>query len=265
MASLYKAGNAEVYERLMGRWSRRLAPPFIQFAAPGNADTLIDVGCGTGSLTFALAEAFPQAHVLGVDASSAFLDYARARAAAPRLSFREADATALPFAQGQFSAALSLLVLNFIPDYRSAAQEMRRVTMPGGVVAAAVWDFAGGFTHLRMLLDTAALLDPAGDALRTKLFAAPLTGPQELAALWSEIGLRDVTFSSLAIRMDFETFMDFWAPFLGGEGSIGPYVAGLDKDMRANLEHHLRRAYLSGREDGARSFVASAWVVRGIR
>ena len=50
----FNARDAAAYEQVMGRWSRRLAPLFIDFAGVGEGERLIDVGCGTGSLAFAL-------------------------------------------------------------------------------------------------------------------------------------------------------------------------------------------------------------------
>jgi SAM-dependent methyltransferase len=266
VASTFAATNAEVYDRLMGRFSRRLAAPFISFAAIEDADSILDVGCGTGSLTFALAAAAPKAAITGIDVSQAFVDYARAAAKHPRLAFEQGDATALSFADQSFGAALSLLVLNFVPDWEKAAREMQRVSRPGAVVAAAVWDMRGGLPHLRVFLDTAAALDPgAGAALRAKMLSMPLTGAGELAALWVALGLREVEEAALTIRMDYHAFADYWEPWLGGQGMIGPYVASLSEEGRGAIERHVREAYLAGGDDGPRSFTATAWAVRGIR
>jgi ubiquinone/menaquinone biosynthesis C-methylase UbiE len=164
--SIYNANDPVAYERSMGRWSHRLASLFIDFAVPPENGKILDVGCGTGSLVFALAKAAPEAAVTGVDYSQAFVDYARAQSTNPRLCFERGDAAALPYGDGEFNAVLSLLVLNFIPDAERAAREMKRVTRPGGMVAASVWDFRGGLTFLRVFADTAAVLDPSGQAFR---------------------------------------------------------------------------------------------------
>jgi SAM-dependent methyltransferase len=265
MGSSYAASSAAVYEEMMGRWSRRLAAPFISFARIGGAATVLDVGCGTGSLTFALAEFAPKVTVTGIDISQAYVDYARSKVTDPRLTFEQGDATALPYEDGAFGSTLSLLVLNFVPDAEKAAREMARVTRRGGVVAASVWDFRGGLTHLRVFMDTAAVLDPGAEVLRSRLCSAPLTGPGELAAAWTEMDLREVEQASLTIRMEFRSFADYWEPWLGGQGVVGPYVASLNEEKRMLIERHLRLAYLAGGEDGARSFAATAWAVRGLR
>ena len=265
MTSQYAGGNANVYEQMMGRWSQRLARSFLDFAAIADVDSVLDMGCGTGSLAFTLADAAPEAKITGIDASQAFVDYAKSRTSDPRLTFEQGDATALPHADHAFSAALSLLVLNFVPGYEMAAREMVRVTKPGGVVAASVWDFRGGLTSVRMFLDTAAALDPNGDAIRSKIYSMPLIAPDELGRLWTTVGLREVRQTSLTIRMDFNSFADYWEPMLGGQGSVGPYAAGLEGEKKAIIEHHLRLAYLAGGQDGPRSFAATAWAVRGVR
>ena len=262
--STYRADDALGYQQSMGRWSSRLASSFIQFAAIPDATRILDVGCGTGSLTFALADKLPRAAIVGMDYSQAFVDCARSKSNDPRLQFEQGDAAALRYDDATFDATVSLLVLNFVPAAEQAAREMRRVTRHGGVVAAAVWDFKGGLTFLRVLADTAAVLDVGGEAFRAKQFSAPFTGPGEFAATWSAMGMKDVVQTSLTIRMDFTSFVDYWTPWLSGQGTVGAYLTGLDRGQLAQLEEHMRRAYLAGADDGPRSFAATAWVVRGI-
>jgi trans-aconitate methyltransferase len=266
MATVFAAGNAGAYERYMGRWSRRLAVPFLDFAATGNPRSVLDVGCGTGSLTFVLAQRWPQAKILGIDSSQAFIDAGRAQAPDVCVTFQQADAAVLPLADQSFDATLSLLVLNLIPEYERAAREMARVTKAGGVVTAAVWDVRGGMPHQRMLLDAAAVFDTVGGAaFRTNSLSTPLAGPGELAALWTKIGLNSVVQTYLTIRVEFQSFADYWEPFLGGVGRLGPYIAGLSPDTRARIERHLRLSFLMGATDGPRSFPATALAVRGVR
>ena len=156
-------------------------------------------------------------------------------------------------------------MLNFVPEAERATAEMARVTKPEGVVAACVWDFRGGLTFLRVFADTAAALDPGGEAFRARQFSAPFTGPGELAAAWAQLGLREVEQAALTIRMEFASFADYWEPWLGGQGTVGAYVTSLSEAKRRLIEHHLRLAYLAGGDDGPRSFAAIAWAVRGIK
>ncbi len=257
------AGDAEAYEALMGRWSRRLAAPFIDFAGAGNGETVLDVGCGTGSLTLALLEKADLAAVTGIDLSEAYIERAKGRTDDPRITFEAGDACALPYADRAFDRTLSLLVLNFVPDAASAVAEMVRVTRPGGMVAAAVWDLRGGFPVFRMFWDTASAVDPEALSIRARYFSGPLTRLGELAAMWSSFGLEAVEQSFVTIRMDFESFQDYWRPLLGKTGPAANYLEGLTDERRAELKERIRAAYESGDADGPRSFAATAWVCRG--
>ena len=258
-AITYNTQNAEAYEQVMGRWSRRLAPPLIRFGGLADGDRVLDVGCGTGSLTFASPEMAKIDAVIGIDQSKFYVDYARVRNTDPRITIVQADDRALPFADNSFDRAFSMLVLQFIPDAGRAVAEMRRVVRPGGTVAAAVWDYYGGVPHIRMMWDIAAVLDPSVERV---LFRG-LTAPDEMADLWHQLGLTDVEQTSLLIRMEFSCFEDYWLPFATGEGSPGQFVAGLSDTTRAALAGHLRRAYLANRADGPRSFACVAWACRG--
>jgi ubiquinone/menaquinone biosynthesis C-methylase UbiE len=263
--SIYKADDALGYGQSMGRWSALLAPLFIEFANVNRADRFLDVGCGTGSLTFALAKTFQRASIVGMDYSQVFVDHAAASVKdATNVCFEQGDAAALRYDNEVFDATLSLLVLNFVPDAEQAAREMRRVTRKGCVVAAAVWDFKGGLTFLRVMADTAAALDESGEQFRAKQFSAPFTGPGELARVWTAMGMKEVAQTSLTIRMEFASFADYWTPWLKGQGTVGAYISGLDAAKRNRLEKHVRSAFLAGAEDGPRSFTATAWAVRGI-
>jgi SAM-dependent methyltransferase len=264
MTSTFNARDAAVYERSMGRWSRRLAPGFTRFARIGDAPRVLDVGCGTGSLIFELADNPAHRVLAGIDASEIYVAAAQAAAADPRISIQHGDACAMPFADDSFDAALSQLVLQFVPHPGEAVAEMRRVVRLGGTVAAAVWNSGGGMPHQRMFWDTAAMLDPAADDIRGKTFNRPMTRRDELYGLFESVGLRAVAESSVTIWMEFAEFSDFWGPIEGGEGTLGKYVLGLEADAVARLEQALRAAYLGGKADGAREFACTAQVCRGI-
>jgi ubiquinone/menaquinone biosynthesis C-methylase UbiE len=260
-ASAFAAHSADAYEQVMGRWSRRLAPLLIRFGGLADGDRVLDVGCGTGSLNFALPEAASVAAVVGIDQAEVYLASARSRAGDLRFSFRHADARALPFPDASFDRAYSMLVLQFIPDADRAVAEMCRVVRPGGCVTAAVWDSFGGLPHQRLLWDTAAVLDPS--AVRPRSLFRSLSEPDAMATLWRRFGLRDVEQTSLTIRMDFASFEDYWQPFTTLEGGTGEFMASLSATARATLREHMQRGYISNRPDGPRSFTATAWACRG--
>src|SRR5262249_5141078 len=160
----------------------------------------------------------------------------------------QGDGCALRFADASFDRALSMLVLpSVVPQPELMVAEMRRVTRPGGGVAATFWGSPGGSPSQRRLWGIAASLDEAGAAARGRTMGRPIYAPGALARLWAEAGLVDVDQRSLMIRMDFTDFADYWQPFASGEGALGAYVATLGDAARDRLERHLREAYLTGR------------------
>jgi ubiquinone/menaquinone biosynthesis C-methylase UbiE len=262
-ASTFVASHGDGYELQMGRWSRRLAPLLIGFAGIGGAARVLDVGCGTGSLGFCLAHDREILSVRGLDISPAYVEYAQRRNSDARLGFEVGDACALPFADASFDHAVSMLCLQFISRADLAVREMRRVTRPGGIVAAATWDTRGGLVAYRMIFDAAAILIPGGNEQRARAYTRPMSRPGELARAWRDAGLVDVVQDMVTIRMDYASFADFWAPAEGKDGPIAQYVGALAHDARVKLRDAVKLAYLDGEDDGPRSYAATAWVVKG--
>ncbi len=260
MPSMFNARDAGNYEKLMGRWSRRLAPLFIEHAGIADGEEVLEIGCGTGSLTFTLTQGAALAGLSAIDHSEIYLAAAQARNHDPRIRLEQGDGCALRFSDASFDRSLSMLVLpSVLPQPEVMVAEMRRVTRPGGVVAAAFWDSPGGNLSQRMLWDTAAALDEAAAQARDRTIGRPIYAPGALTRMWAEAGLSDIDQRSLMIRMDFTDFADYWQPYASGEGALGAYVASLDDARRNRLERHLWSAYLTGRPDGERSFVAIAY------
>lgn len=262
-SSTFVAADGEGYELMMGRWSRRLALPFLEFVGPAEGQRVLDVGCGTGHLSSALLASSGAAEVHGVDLSPAYVDHARRHNPDPRLVFRVGDACALEYADGDFDRVLSMLMLHFVPRGPEAIAEMRRVARPGAIVGAVVWDVRGGFVANRLFFDTAAVLDPRAGARRARNYARPMTRPGEMADAWRAAGFEDVTQTLLCIRMEFTCFADYWAPYLGRDGPGAEYVGTLDDVERARLEDAVKAAYVDGEPDGPRSYAALAWAVKG--
>jgi ubiquinone/menaquinone biosynthesis C-methylase UbiE len=263
MPMTFATSRAEDYERLMGRWSRVLARPFLEFSGVADDETVLDVGCGTGSLTVAIADTANVRAVTGVDLTESYIEFARSRTQDSRTRYETGDACALPFADGSFDRTLSLLVLNFIPDPPRAAAEMMRVTRPGGVVATTVWDVRGGLPSFRMFWDTACVADPNAKEARSRYCAHPMTRPGELASCWYALGLEAIEQSEITVRFEFERFADYWEPMLGKTGPVGAYLDGISEALRMELERRVRAAYELGQPDGPRSFTATAWACRG--
>jgi SAM-dependent methyltransferase len=262
-ASTYHATDGAAYEVFLGRWTRRLAQPLLDFAEFPEEGRLLDVGCGTGSLARAMATRWPGRRVIGVDVAAPYVAFARSQNKFDNLAFEEGDAGKLPYADASFAGAAAQLVLNFVPNPAAALREMKRVTARGGRLIATVWDFRGGLVYQRMFWDTAAGIDPAAAAARDRLFSGTLALPDGLSNLFASIGLNQIERTSITIRMDYADFDDYWRPLGGGQGPVGTYLAGLAPDVRARIEQAVALAYRSGAPDGPRSLTATAWAVRG--
>ena len=261
LADVWAAGDA--YEPYIGRWSRVVAREFLAWLGDAAAATCIDVGCGTGALTQTILATHDRAQVNAIDASHGFVSYARAHTSDARATFTVADARSLPFASESAHAAVSALVLNFVPNPSAAVAEMTRVVRRKGVVATYLWDYAEGMESIRRFWDAAIELHPSATELdEARRF--PLCDPTALASLWTSAGLTSVESRPIEISTRFTSFDDYWTPFLGGQGPAPTFVKQLGETDRQALREYLRAA-LPTDGDGAVTLMARAWAVRGAR
>ena len=263
MASNFVAKGADAYDSYMGRWSRKLAQPFIDFAGLAKDERVIEIGCGTGSLTFELPTRANIAAIEAIDCDAQFVETARGRNKDSRINITQGDACKLQFADGQFDRALSMLVLHFVPDSDRAVSEMRRVVRPGGIAAATVWDNFGGQPGIRMFWDTLAAIEPQADTRRSAFLIRPTNRWHELARSFAKAGFTDVTETELSVRMEFANFDDYWLPLMAGQGTHAAYLQSLPDETSQRVVAAVRNAYLAGQPDGPRSFVSIAWAARG--
>lgn len=225
---------ADAYDRFMGRYSRLLAAPFADFAGVSRDQRALDVGCGPGALTAELVARLGAAAVAAVDPSEPFVAAARERHSG--VDVRVASAEALPFGDAAFDVALAQLVVHFMADPVAGLSEMRRVTRPGGAVAACVWDHAGGRGPLGPFWRAVRELDPSAPDES----ALPGARQGHLAELFGAAGLDDVEDTALDVTLEHPTFEDWWEPFTGGVGPAGAHVAALDEARRVELRERCR-------------------------
>jgi SAM-dependent methyltransferase len=261
MQDVWAVGDG--YESYVGRWSRRVAVPFLAWLGVRAGRRWLDVGCGTGALTATVLASAEPAEVTGVDPAAPFVAHAQAKITDPRARFETGDARSLPLLDGRFDAVISGLVLNFVPEPERAVAELTRVAVPGGTVAAYVWDYAEGMALMRYFWDAAVVLDPAAAEL-DEGHRFPLCRPEPLAALWTDAGLGEVEVRSIEVPTVFTDFDDYWAPFLGGQGPAPGYTMSLPEERRAALRD-LVRDRLPTAADGSIPLTARAWAVRGLR
>jgi len=253
--------TGDAYEVYMGRWSRRLARAFVDWVRPAPAANWLEIGCGTGALTSTICSFCDPASIVACDPSESFVEHARAHLADPRASFAVAGSEALPRRDGGFDLAVSGLVLNFLPQPQAAIASIRQRLRQGGTVAAYVWDYAEGMEFLRFFWDEAVALDP-GTVVLHEGNQFPLCEAPALASLVRTAGLTQVETTALEIPTDFQTFDDYWTPFLRGTGPAPSYVASMDGPRRERLRERLARRLPVG-GDGRISLRARAWAVRG--
>ena len=245
---------ADAYDRYMGRYSVLLSPQLADLAGIRAGQRVLDVGCGPGALTAELVHRVGPAAVSAIDPSEPFVAAARERQ--PQVSVQRASAEQLPFPDDAFDAALAQLVVHFMSDPGAGIAQMRRVTRRDGVVAACVWDHAGGQGPLSAFWEVATGLD-ANVEDESSLVGAR-TG--DLADLFASAGLRDVEETALSVSLEHPSFEDWWEPFTFGVGPAGVYVAALDSERRARLREHCREAL----PEAPFVLTARAWTARGL-
>jgi SAM-dependent methyltransferase len=192
--------------------------------------------------------------VAAVDSSEPFVAAARARN--PGIKVLQASAERLPFPDREFDAALAQLVVHFMSDPVAGLAEMARVTRRDGVIAACVWDHAGGQGPLSLFWQAARELDPEVDD------ESQLAGTREghLAELFEAAGLREIEATALSVSLEHSSFDEWWEPFTRGVGPAGSYVASLDAEGQAALRETCRSLV------PVAPFVltARAWATRGL-
>lgn len=144
MANEIQFDDGACYERIMGIWSRIVGEEFLSWLQPEPSQRWLDVGCGNGAFTELVMQGCSPASMHGIDSSLAQIAYAAQRPGAAGAHFMAGDAMQIPFEADRFNITASALVLFFIPDPVKAVAEMVRVTKPGGIVCAYVWDVLGG-------------------------------------------------------------------------------------------------------------------------
>jgi SAM-dependent methyltransferase len=168
----------------------------------------------------------------------------------------QASAEELPFADDMFDASLAQLVVHFMSDPVAGLAEMRRVTRLGGVVAACVWDLAGGQAPLSPFWKAARQLDPAA------VDESRLAGAREghLVELFATAGLREIEEVVLEVSLEHPTFEEWWEPYTGGVGPAGSYAMALEPDRQAALRDRCRALL----PDEPFVLTSRAWAVRGL-
>jgi SAM-dependent methyltransferase len=254
-------GSGDAYEQYVGRWSRLVAVEFLGWLNVGTGSTWGDVGCGTGVLAEGILAGADPISIVAVDRAEGFIRMARDKLKKGSVQLSVGDAMALPWRTNLCDTTVSGLVLNFVSDPKVMAAEMVRVTRPGGIVAAYVWDYAGGMQIMRHFWDAAVELNPH-DSKLDQAERFPICQPEPLERLFQDAGLEAVSIRPIDIVTVFRDFDDYWNPFLGRQGAAPTYLASLETAARGRIREALR-ARLPTAADGSIRLRARAWGVRG--
>jgi len=243
---------ADAYARFMGQYAEPLARQFVELANVQSGQRALDVGCGPGALTAQLVERLGVDAVAAIDPSAPFVAAVRSRM--PGVDVRSGVAEELPYPDDSFDRTLAQLVVHFMTDPVAGLREMARVTNPGGLVAACVWDHAGDSGPLATFWQAVLESDPGAHD------ESDLAGAREghLAELCAAAGLAHIESSRLTVGVRFATFQDWWEPYTFGVGPAGAYVAKLDEPRRETLRGRCAQHLPAGPFE----VIASAWAVR---
>jgi SAM-dependent methyltransferase len=227
--------SPEAYMRFIGRYSEPLAVLLADLAEVRRGQRALDVGCGPGALTAELVRRLGPDAVSAVEPSEPFVAAVRRRC--PGVDVRRAGAERLPFGDGVFDVTLAQLVVHFMSDAVAGLREMARVTRPGGLVGACVWDHAGGKGPLTVFWQAVRELDPAAED------ESGLAGAREghLAELFGLAGLSGAQATTLTVRVRYVTFGEWWESFTHGVGPAGHYVASLACEQQTALRERCRQ------------------------
>jgi SAM-dependent methyltransferase len=257
----WQAGDS--YEAYMGRWSRRIAPGFLDWLDAPKGLEWLEVGCGTGALSSAIVARCNPRSLIAIDQSEGFLAKARSNVPDDRVVFQVGDAQTLTVESSSRDVVVAALVLNFVPDKVKALTEMKRVARAGATVGFYVWDYpGGGIEFMRAFWTAATALDPNAREL-TEGRRFPFCTPEGLIDLASRAGLSSLEHIPIEIPTVFADFQDFWRPFTLGAGPAPGYCMSLAPEARQKLQARLQDA-LPRQEDGSIHLKARAWAVKAV-
>jgi SAM-dependent methyltransferase len=249
--------DSAAYERFMGRWSRAVAPVFLDWLDAPRAAAWLDVGCGTGILAETVVGMCAPSAVRAVDPSPEQVRAAARGSTAGRVSFEVADACKLPFADRSFDVVASALVINFIPDRPLALAEMRRVARPRGQVGGYVWDFAAELSPsgpLRKALRRSGADVPASPGTDASSLEA-------LGALFEGAGLAQIETRVIEVCLSYASFDEFWVAQTPGYAPVTKVIAAMKESERMRLMRLVQAALPAG-PNGSIEYFARAHAIK---
>jgi SAM-dependent methyltransferase len=227
--------RAGTYGAFVERVTARVGGPVLDAAGVGPGTRVLDVGTGPGWL--AGRAAGRGARAVGVDRAEGMLEIARSRH--PDIEFVRGDAEALPFADGSFDAAVACFLLLHLARPERAAAELARVLVPGGRVAATVWDEPSTSRLLGVIIDAVAA---AGAQPPTDLPPGPpmfrFADDAEFERLLSDTGLDEVAVETVRFEEPILGPDELWDGLMQGSVRTRPLILGQPDEVQRDIRAH---------------------------
>jgi ubiquinone/menaquinone biosynthesis C-methylase UbiE len=193
---IFNGSVAEFYDKyLQPVMGAPFADEILARAAARSPAAILELACGTGSVTVPLSGALPEAQIAATDVSQAMIDYAKTKQAGSTISWSLADAVDLPFAAHSFDLVLAQFGMMFFPDKRKAMSEARRVLRPRGAFIFSVWDELNRNDLPRVGFEAVAAMFPDNPPTYTKRLPFGYADQKAI-----EADLRAAGFMTIAIE-----------------------------------------------------------------
>ena len=257
--------NKKLYEEFMGKWSLKIAKKFIDWLKENYSirnKKWLDVGCGTGALTFEIAKSTQPISVLGIDPSMEYLPINPSQYVNDKIKFNVGFGDNLSISLSDYDFVVSALALNFMSDKQASILEMLRILKPNGIIALYVWDYAEKMEFLRYFWNGVVDMDPDASKFdEGQLF--PICNIEALTNLFSSCNVNNVITNEIEIKTRFNNFNEYWYPFLGGQGPAGKYLQTIDNDKRNKIRDHIKEI-IPISKDGSINLIAKAFAISGV-
>ncbi len=253
--------SASAYDAFMGRWSRLVAKPVVDWLAIRSGQVWLDVGAGTGVLTQVILDEAAPKKIVAIDLSEHYLEHARRTIRDERVEFKQGNASSISFEAVEFDVVVAGLVLNFVPSPELAMQGMKEVVRENGTIAAYVWDYGDRMEMMRHFWDAAKAVDASAAKFYSETQYS-ICDPRNLRALFESARLTNIDVVPIDVQTRFANLDDFWLPFLGAQGSASKYLRTLDGEKRNAIRGQLLRQ-LPIESDDQIHLTARAWAIKG--
>lgn len=234
----------------------------VAAVAEHGADRVLEVGCGTGAVTLAIARARPNGAVTGIDISAPMLAEARAQAATAGIPahFLLADAESHDFVVGGFDMVVSRFGVMFFGQPTVAFANLRRATRPSGALRFFAWRGVRENPFMSLAEQVAAPLLPALPPRRPNApgqFA--FADLDHVHGILCDSGWRDITIEPADVECGLPA--DRLPHYLSHFGPLGRVMEGLRPDHRQHLLDRLLEAFAPFVHAGEARFTAACWQV----